>query len=281
MTATRRGEVFVAGVRSPTLEAGPEGGDEAVVFVHGNPGSVHDWHDVAERVGATGRRALALDMPGFGEADKPATFAYDNRGYARHLAGALEALGVSRAHVVLHDFGGGWGLTWAAEHPEALASLTLVDTGVLLDYRWHALARVWRTPVAGELFLRATTWQGFRLVLRRGQPTPLPEPHLRRMYASMKDRGTQRAVLQLYRATPPEAFAELQEPLRSAAPPALVVWGRHDPYLKVEQAHRQAETFPGALVVVLEGSGHWPMLDDPDGFAAAVLPFLERQFAAR
>jgi len=276
VSATRRGEVFVSGVRSPTLEAGPEGSDEAVVLVHGNPGSTHDWDDLVQRVGATGRRALALDMPGFGEADKPETFLYDNRGYARHLGGALEQLGVRRAHLVLHDFGGGWGLTWAAEHPQALASVTLIDTGVLLDYRWHALAKVWRTRVAGELFLRTATWRGFELSLRRGQPTPLPEPHLRRMFASMKDPGTQRAVLRLYRATPPESFGELQDPMRRAAPPALVVWGRHDPYLKVEQAYRQAETFPGAQIVVLDGSGHWPMFDDPDGVAAAILPFVER-----
>ena len=95
----------------------------------------------------------------------------------------------------------------------------------------------------------------------------------------MTDPGTQRAVLTLYRATPPERFAELQEPLRRAAPPALVIWGRHDPYLKVEQAHRQLETFPDAQVVVLERSGHWPMHDDPDGLAAALLPFLERRAA--
>jgi pimeloyl-ACP methyl ester carboxylesterase len=103
----RRGEVRVAGVRSPTLEAGPADASEAAVFVHGNPGSAEDWAVLVERAGEHGR-AVALDMPGFGQADKPEGFDYTMEGYARHLAGALEHLGIERAHLVLHDFGGPW-----------------------------------------------------------------------------------------------------------------------------------------------------------------------------
>lgn len=278
MTDTRAGEIFVEGARSPTLEAGPADASEAAVLIHGNPGSIHDWADLVERLGATGRRAVALDMPGFGGADKPETFEYTNEGYARHLGGALEQLGIARPHLVLHDFGGGWGLTWAARNAAAVGSLTLIDTGVLLGYRWHAFAKVWRTRGLGELFFKAATWPVLKLSMRRGQPTPLPEDDLRRMFAAMKEPGTQRAVLRLYRATPPKSFARLQGPLRGLSP-VLVVWGAHDPYLKVEQAHRQRATFPDADVVVLPDSGHWPMLDDPEGLAAAVVPFLERRLA--
>jgi pimeloyl-ACP methyl ester carboxylesterase len=274
--APRTGEVFVAGVRSPTLEAGPREAEEAAVFVHGNPGSVHDWARLVEAVGAHGR-ALALDMPGFGEADKPETFNYTVEGYAAHLGGALEQLGISRVHLVLHDFGGAWGLAWAAAHPEAFASVTLIDTGVLIDYRWHALARVWRTPGVGEAFFKITNRSGFRLALRRGQSRPLPEEAIERMYKANKDPETQRAILRLYRATPEDGFQELGRALRQLDRPALVVWGRHDPYIKVEQAERQRETFPSAEVVVLEGSGHWPMWDAPEELVSAVAPFLAKQ----
>src|SRR3712207_8281220 len=53
----------------------------------------------------------------------------------------LPIFGVRRAHLVLHDFGGMWGLHWAADHPDRFASATLVGIGVLRDYRWHSLAR--------------------------------------------------------------------------------------------------------------------------------------------
>ena len=142
----RTGTIRVAGVRSPLIEAGPPDAEEAVVFVHGNPGSSLDWVDLAKRVGPFGR-AVALDMPGFGRADKPADFEYTVEGYARHLDGALGRLGVRRAHLVLHDFGGPWGLQWAAEHPDQFASVVLINIGVMPEYRWHYLARIWRTPI--------------------------------------------------------------------------------------------------------------------------------------
>jgi pimeloyl-ACP methyl ester carboxylesterase/flavin-dependent dehydrogenase len=272
----RTGAIQVDGVRSPVIEAGPQGAEEAVVFVHGNPGSSLDWVELTGAVGAFGR-AVALDMPGFGRADKPPDFDYTVDGYARHLGRALEQLGVRRAHLVLHDFGGPWGLTWAIAHPQAFGSVTLINIGVLLDYRWHYLARIWRTPLLGELFMATTTRPGVRLLLKHGNPRGLPRPVFDRMYDDF-DRGTRRAVLKLYRATgaPAATARRMAEALRHMPCPALVIWGKHDPYLPVALAARQREVFPDAEVVVLEGSGHWPFADDPDRVAQAVVPFLRR-----
>jgi pimeloyl-ACP methyl ester carboxylesterase len=279
MTATRQGEVTVSGVRSPTLEAGPEGASEAAVFVHGNPGSVQDWARLVEATGEHGR-ALALDFPGFGDADKPEAFPYTIEGYATHLDGALRQLGVERAHLVLHDFGGPWGLKWAVDHPDAYASTTLVDTGMLLGYSWHTFAKIWRTRGLGEIFFAATTRSGMRFGLKRGQPNPLPEEALELFYRANKDRGTQRAILRLYRASPPSALEPLAVPLRELNRPTLVVWGAHDPYIKVEYAERQKLTFEDAEVVVLAESGHWPMWDAPEEIEAAIVPFLARRLSA-
>ncbi len=271
--STRRGEVTVSGVRSPTLEAGPREAEEAAVFVHGNPGSVRDWERLVEASGEQGR-AVALDMPGFGEADKPVSFPYTIEGYAIHLDAALEQLGVRRAHLILHDFGGPWGLQWCAEHPEKLGSVTLVDTGILYGYRWHSMAKIWRIRGAGELFFAMTTPFAMRQALRRGQPRPLPEEALDLFFTSNKDRGTQRAILTLYRNSPPDAMERLGPQLGELEVPALIVWGRHDPYIGVEYAEQQRRTFPEAEVVVLEQSGHWPMWDAPEEMEATIVPFL-------
>ena len=276
---TRHAEVRVDGVRSPVLEAGPEAPEEAVVFVHGNPGSVHDWARLLEATGEHGR-AIALDMPGFGEADRPKDFPYTIDGYAAHLGGALEQLGVERAHIVTHDFGGPWGLRWAVDNPDAYASTTLVDTGILYGYRWHALAKIWRTRGIGELFFKLTTRSGMRSALKRGQPRPLPEEAFELFYKASRDKGTQRAMLRLYRSSPPSALEPLGAPLKEMNRPTLVVWGAHDPYIKVEYAERQREAFPDAEVVILEQSGHWPMWDAPEEIEAAIVPFLAKQLAA-
>jgi pimeloyl-ACP methyl ester carboxylesterase len=275
----RRSTIDVDGLRSPFLEAGPEGAREAVVFVHGNPGSSEDWADLAERVGAFGR-AVAWDHPGFGRASKPDDFPHTVEGYAARIERVRSALGIDRAHLVLHDFGGPWGLVWAAQHPDAFASAVLINTGVVIGYRWHYLARIWRTPVLGEIFMATATRTGFRLLLRHGNPRGLPRAFVDRMYDDF-DSGTKRAVLRLYRATdaPGESAKQLSAVLRPLDRPAIVVWGRHDPYIPVEQAERQRETFPRVRIEILDGSGHWPYADDPEGVAELVVPFLEQQLS--
>jgi pimeloyl-ACP methyl ester carboxylesterase len=275
------GSVVVAGVRSPYLQAGPAASEEAVVLVHGNPGPGEDWRRLVVRAGAFAR-AVAPDMPGFGHADKPDHFVYTVDGYARHLGGILDALGIRRAHLVLHDFGGPWGLSWAADNPDRVAGLTLINIGVLRDYRWHWLARIWRTSGLGEVFLRTTTLPALRLVLRQGNPRGLPFDAVERMYRGSKDAGSRRAVLRLYRATDMAAVSEdLHRRLQGLDRPVLAVWGRHDPYLPAAYAERQRETFPRAEVVVLDDSGHWPMLDDPVALEQVVLPFLASAIGVR
>jgi pimeloyl-ACP methyl ester carboxylesterase len=275
-----RTEISIHGVRSPLRQVGDVHAEEAVVFVHGNPGSSEDWVDLLPTVGVFAR-AVAYDLPGFGHADKPSGFAYTAEGYARHLADLLTVLGIRRAHLVVHDWGGLIGLLWAAAHPEAFRSVVLINIGVLPGYRWHYLAKIWRTPILGELFQLTASRQGFHLLLKHGNPRGLPHTFIDRMYQDY-DRGTRRAVLRLYRSAndPGGVGEQLWRALRPLDRPALVIWGRHDPYLPVAFAERQRETFPRAEVVVLDQSGHWPFADDPNRVAELVLPFLQRQVVA-
>ncbi len=270
----RRRTIEVAGIESPVIESGPDGAREAVVFVHGNPGSSEDYSGLVAEAGKLGR-AVAMDMPGFGKAGKPAGFDYTVEGYAAHLGKMLDQLGIDRAHLVAHDFGGPWALAWAAANPEAYASATLIDTGVLLGYRWHYLAKIWQTPVVGELFTAMSTAPAFRLLLRHGNSGGLPRPFLDRMYEDF-DRGTKRAVLKLYRATRDvnTPSQQLRAVLGKIERPVLVIWGKKDPYLGYQFAEGQKVTFPNARVVVLEKSGHWPFVDNPEAVKDALIPFL-------
>jgi pimeloyl-ACP methyl ester carboxylesterase len=265
----------IDGIIAPCLDAGS--GDEAAVFVHGNPGSGEDWRAL---VAGAGRfvRAVAPHMPGFGRASKPADFDYTVDGYARHLGRLLAALGIRRVHLVLHDFGGPWGLAWAAANPSRVASVTLINIGVLRGYRWHLLARLWRTPLLGELGMALTTRAGFRALLRIGNPRGLPRDFVDRMHDDF-DAGTRRAILRLYRATGDvDGLSDrLHSALRPLDLPALVVWGERDPYLPARYADAQRETFPRAGVVRLPDSGHFPYADNPAAVADAVLPFLRKQ----
>jgi pimeloyl-ACP methyl ester carboxylesterase len=281
----RASRITVGGVSSPVIESGPQGAREAVVFVHGNPGSSSDWTALVNATGAFGR-AVAVDMPGFGHADKPRDFNYHVSSYAAFLEGAFTELQIDRVHLVVHDLGGPFGLLWGLQHPDAWASVVLINIGVLPGYTWHKMAKRWRTPVLGELSQAWIPRSAWRRAMAKANPKGLPSEFVEKMYDEY-DRGTRRAVLKLYRATPDSAAPDagsLTDQLGAAVAqlrkPALVVWGAKDPFIGVEYAERQREFFDVQDVVILPDSGHWPFQDDPIGVERAVLPFLREQLRA-
>lgn len=275
----RQLQLDIGGVRTPCYDSA-ETGSEAVVFVHGNPGTGDDWLDLMTRVSPF-VRCLAPDLPGFGTAAKPTDFDYTVAGYATHLQAVLAARGITRAHLVLHDFGGPWGLAWAAAHPHRVASVALFNIGIMRGYRWHYMARLWRTPLLGELVQATTTRTAFRLSLKHGNPRGLPREFIERTYDNY-DRATRHAVLKLYRAT--DALDDTANALHAALRPhdldCLVMWGKCDPYVSWRYAEQQRETFPRAELVYFDDSGHWPFIDNPEAVAAALVPFLRRVTAA-
>ncbi|MGN6816604.1 MAG: alpha/beta fold hydrolase [Solirubrobacterales bacterium] len=276
-TTVERSRLEAGGVSTRLLQAGPTDAVEAVVFVHGNPGSADDWERLVGAAGAIGLRAVAFDLPDFGETVAPPGFAHDVPAYAGFVAAALEQLGIERVHLVIHDFGGPIGLVWAMGHLDAVASVTLIDTGLMPGYRWHSLARLWRTPMVGEIFQATATRRAFRSMISRKEPRGLPRDFVETMYDHY-DKRTRKAVLKLYRATDdPGSMSE--NLIAIFAPrdiPALVIWGEQDPYLPSSFAVRQRDAFPSAEVNVLPASGHWPYADSPDTVERLFTEFLTK-----
>jgi pimeloyl-ACP methyl ester carboxylesterase len=276
MAEIQRSDYVIEDVRCVVRASGPQHEREAVVFLHGNPGSSEDWHDLLQHVGDFAR-ALAPDMPAFGQAERPREFDYTIDGYAHYLEELLRTLNIDHVHLVLHDFGGPWGLRWAADHPTRVASLTLFNIGIVPDYKWHLAARIWKTPILGEILQALTNRARFKRVLNASNPKPLPEAFLDRMYDET-DVGLKRAQLALYRATSDfkalsDAAAARLVPLGL---PALVIWGEGDKYISSRFAALQSQYFR-AEIHTLPNAGHWPMVDEPDQVRAWVIPFLQKQ----
>ncbi len=273
-------ELVVDGLRTRGLEGGESGATEAIVFIHGNAGSSEDWRALAVAVARIGR-AVALDMPGFGQADKPSNFDHSPAGYAAFLQQMLGQLGIEQVHLVLHDFGGPWGLAWATAHPTSVRSLALFNVGVPLGYQWHRTARLVRTPLLGELLMALTTRKSFEGVLRRGGGS-LPPGFVDRAWANFTP-PTRRAAMKAYRAIPnPAQLGTSQAAVLTAYRlPALVFWGELDGFSPVEIAERQREVFDPIELVRLAGRGHWAFLEDPATAEARLIGFLEQQIHAR
>ena len=274
MTGIETRRITVDGITTSVLIGGAETPGEAVVFVHGNPDAGSDWMPLMTRV-AEFATVVAPDLPGFGASDARADGDYTVTGYARFLDGVIDQLGIERVHLVAHDFGGPFAVTWAADHPEQVASVTMLNTGVLIDYRWHRMARVWRTPVVGELMMRLTTRAVGRFVIGHDNPG-LPQEWVETIAGHLAPAETKRAVLRLYRSTRTTDIAALAPRLRPHDIDALVVFGDADVYIPVEQAYRQVQPFPRAEIHVLPGVGHWCWLEQTDQVAAHVVPFLRQ-----
>jgi pimeloyl-ACP methyl ester carboxylesterase len=258
-------ETFWREARAPGAEAGgaaPVAGAAApVLYLHGVPTNSDDWLPFLERTGG-----VAPDLPGFGRSGKPADFDYSPEGYAAWLEAFRAQLGLDRYRLLVHDWGG-VGLLLAQAGPERVERLVVVDSVPFLPgYRWHRIARIWRTPLLGELFMGASTRFAFKLISREATaaPGPAPDDFIDRIWEHF-DHGTQRAILKLYRAAPASRLPALGHRLGELSCPALVVWGAEDPYLDTSFAHAYGKALGGeARVEVVEGASHWPWLDRPE-----------------
>ena len=169
------------------------------LYLHGVPTSSDDWVPFLERTGG-----VAPDLPGFGRSGKPGYLTYTMEEYDRFLERFLDERGLERVSLVVHDWGA-VGLLIAQRLPERIARVVIINAVPLLPgYRWHRTARIWRTPLLGEFSMGMT----FRFTLRQltresnATPGPLPEQWIDSTMAHF-DQGTQRAILRLYRSSPP------------------------------------------------------------------------------
>ncbi|MEA2422905.1 MAG: hypothetical protein QOF55_2004 [Thermoleophilaceae bacterium] len=251
----------IAGVRVSWREAPSRGVAAPVVYLHGVPSNSDDWLPFLERTGG-----YALDLPGFGRSDKPAHFDYSIEGYAAFLRAYVDHLGLDRFSLVMHDWGS-VGLALAQSTPERLERLVAIAVVPFLPgYRWHRVARIWRTPIVGELLMGYSYRGGMKRASRDWltAPGPAPDEMIDSVWRHW-DHGTQRAILKLYRSAPPATLAAAGEGLGTVTAPALVLWGEDDPYLPPEFAHALGEQLGGpAEVEVVPGARHWPWIDRPE-----------------
>lgn len=237
-----------------------DAGGAVPLYLHGVPTNSDDWLPFLARTGG-----LAPDLPGFGRSGKGGHLSYTIDGYANFIERFLDLVSVERVSLLMHDWGA-VGLAFAQRHPERVARLILVNAVPFLPgYRWHRTARIWRTPLLGELAMGATTRRVMRLATREARPSrdPLPEEWLDTVFHHF-DQGTQRAILRLYRASPPEVLAAAGAHLSALTMPALVLWGLADPYIPARFARAYAEALPDCELVELADAGHWPWYDRPE-----------------
>lgn len=258
--------VEVEGVPTRVREFPGEG--VPVVFWHGVPTDADDWLEFQKRLG---RPSFAADMPGFGGTPAPDSFDCSVHTYGRWAGALLDALGIERYSLVIHDWGS-IGLIPALARPdrvESMVAFNIVPFGV--SYRWHYLARIWRGP-AGELSMRTARGGMVGFGLTAGHPTygPLPRSMVERVRCNFARQDTQRAILSLYRSAPTAILDELGTGISGFTPPTLLLWAQRDRYIGAKEGERLAALLPNASIERLDDAGHWSWLDRPDAIDRTV-----------
>lgn len=274
------GAIVVDGLRLRTVAAGPADGP-VVLCIHGVGGWAETWRPTLAALAGAEYRAVAIDLPGFGQSQAPARpryFAGPDGLYARVVPGTLDALGVGRAHVIGHSLGGAVAYLGAVSAPERINSLTLVAPGGLgLDLPWRL--RLGSLPllpliVRGRSRAAARAALGSCFVDPRRIPAGLLEECDR--YASHNVRETLRVLRA--GATLRGVRRGIRSEWIARAPrypgPVLVVWGEGDAVLPLAHAATATDHFPRAVRRTIPDAGHLVMVERPEAFAAALLPFL-------
>ena len=216
-----------------------------VVLVHGLSGSSRWWR---RNIGALTpyRRVYMLDLIGFGASRTLHPFALAEA--AGYLIQWLDHLGLERVSLVGHSMGGLIAAELAADTPERIDRLVLVDPAAL--------------PIDADLLTHALS---LLHELRYVSPSFLPVLVVDALRAG---------PLTLWRAATALMLADLRPKLAQIRAPTLVIWGEHDALVPLAFAQQLAQYLRYEKLVVIKGAGHVPMWDRPQEFNRALMEFL-------
>jgi pimeloyl-ACP methyl ester carboxylesterase len=262
-----------------------EGEGPCVLVLHGFPTSGYDFSaalsDLRKR-----HRVIVVDMIGYGLSDKPEAFSYSLEAQADVLLDVWSQLGVTRAHLVAHDMGTSVACALLARRERAalpfdLSSVAFTNGSVFIEMaRLTPSQKLLRNNTLGPLFASLGSRVVFGLQLRRifGRADSVPSEELDAMWAMLCHNDGRKRLPAIIRYIDEryEKAPQWLAPLARLDVPSLALWGARDPVSIVAIAERLVREIPGAQLVKLEGVGHYPMVEDPARFSAALEGFWSR-----
>jgi pimeloyl-ACP methyl ester carboxylesterase len=263
--------------RMSTFEAGT---GEPLVLIHGLGATKAEFLPTVPAL-APHFRTIAIDLPGFGDSDKPFPAKYDAPFFARWVEALLDALGLERVHLLGHSMGGRVALEVGMRTPNRIDRLVLMAPSMawLANRPWAAALKLVR-PELG--FIQPAPRSFVEGVIKRVVPdadshfvAPALDEFLR-AYLSPRGRvAFYAAARNIYLEEPDEFWGRLE----ALAPEALFIWGRRDGLVPIGFARHVRERLPAAHHCELD-CGHVPQLERPAQLHSAITRFLRAQAPA-
>lgn len=255
-------------VRNLRLARIDEGDGNPVVLFHGEPTWSYLYRKMIPPLLDAGHRVVAPDYAGFGRSDKPTDLAWYTYDHHTELMAELlfDRLDLRDATIVVQDWGGPIGLRLAVEHPDRVARIVVMDTGLFtgrqrMSDAWKAfrdfVERTEDLPVGFLVRGACKTDPGDEVIAGYDAPFPTPESKA----------GTRAfpLMMPLDPADPgAEAGQRTQDALAGLGKPTLVLWADSDPILTLDMGKRFAEIVGAPEPEVIENASHFLQEDQGD-----------------
>lgn len=266
------GFVDVEGVRIHYVSQG-EGAP--VIFLHGIPTTLHLWRHILGAVRQT-HRAIALDLPGYGDSDKPVGVTYNLDFFDRMLHGFVEQLGLGNFALVGHDLGGMVAVGHAVRHPGRLAKLVILDTYPYAEVSLRAKLplKLLALPKVPE-WIFGSRW-GIALSLKLGVVNrslvtdELIEEYYRPLRRDARARKVSAEILRI-------DLKDLLEPRSSVAKldlSTMIIWAEKDRIIPLSVGRELHRVIPGSELKTITQCGHFLPEDRPEEVSRLLLEFL-------
>lgn len=266
-------------------EAGPAEAP-VLLLLHGFPSSSFQYRELIPQL-ADRYRVIAPDLPGFGFTQVPLERAYQYSfdALAQTILAFTDALSLQRYALYVFDYGAPTGFRLAMARPQRVAAIISQNGNAYeegLGDAWAPIQRYWTqpSPENREALREVLSLEAVRQQYTFGAPDPNDvKPESYTLDAALLGRPGNREIqldLFLDYADNVRLYPSFQEYFRSAQPPLLAIWGRHDPFFLPIGAESFRRDNPNAAVQLLD-AGHFALETHVEEIASAIKSFLQKQ----
>lgn len=261
------------------FDEGPSVHNEAVVCVHGNPTWSYFYRSVLEHFKSE-MRVVAFDHLGMGLSSRPSDYSYCLKNHTANFEKLMNYLSIEKVHLIVHDWGGPIGLSYAVKNIEKIASVTILNTAGF--YSTHIPKRILlcRIPFIGPFMIKhfnAFALSATYMAVDKPMTSEVQAAYLM-PYKTAKSRMAVSKFVQDIPVTPTHPTRILLDELEQSLPtlnhiPKLIVWGGKDFCFDEYYYHKWKRIFPDAQSLYLKDASHYVLEDAPKEVNGALESF--------
>ncbi len=253
-----------------------EGSGFPIVLVHGTAASLHTWDGWAKKL-KENYRVIRMDLPAFGLTGPNAERDYSIKAYTNFLNAFANEIKIDSFHLAGNSLGGNIAWNYAAEYSNKVAKLILVDaSGLPTNTSQPLVFKMAKTPAVNAMFLFITPKMFIRKNIEEvyADDTKITDALITRYHKMALREGNRQAFIDRANMDFKLGSIDNLEKLKSVQNKTLLLWGKQDKWIPLDNGYRMHKILPNSTLTVLENSGHVPMEENPLESLAIVVDFL-------